>query len=401
MKNVKIWFYDNTKIGADGYISFTKSIDDKLGAKQVAAITDKFNNAADNKDMFKVLSAKLRKVKKYEFTEKQIENLLAPAKKFFKVDHLVITHLEVIDVKGKKFVAAVASRVKRDSLGDVAKVLDRRVFWFGCRFNVDKLTREVKITCSTSAGVKPYFSVLSEEKHHDNGTSFRSTTISRVESDAVINEYDRKKPVTEERKAQLKAAKETFKAKKAAKKEEARKAQEKADAEKKEKENAFAPIRDNAKKIDSQLDSFEMPQEDNKPTVELPKLTIRDVYAVNLPKVVIDDLVSKAESFNKKEEEMPMEEKKTHQIMIDGKLVTMVVKEEEYKPSFNIADLRAAFLASHKPMNWDDYEVANDNEEDYEEMSDEDREAMERDADLLHMEMYGCGYGCGVRSFRK
>ncbi|ENC0700352.1 TPA: hypothetical protein ACRQUI_002279 [Escherichia coli] len=250
MKNVKIWFYDNTKIGADGYISFTKSIDDNLGAKQVAAITDKFNNAADNKDMFKVLSAKLRKVKKYEFTEKQIENLLAPAKKFFKVDHLVITHLEVIDVKGKKFVAAVASRVKRDSLGDVAKVLDRRVFWFGCRFNVDKLTREVKITCSTSAGVKPYFSVLSEEKHHDNGTSFRSTTISRVESDAVINEYDRKKPVTEERKAQLKAAKETFKAKKAAKKE-------------------VKEVIETASAIDAELENFVMPEEINEVVQEV------------------------------------------------------------------------------------------------------------------------------------
>ncbi|HFQ8383472.1 TPA: hypothetical protein ACHTAY_002488 [Escherichia coli] len=404
MKNITVKFYDNKFLGNDGKIEFVgKTFEEKLGKKQIVAITDKYGNAANNAHMFKAVVAKLRKTAKCNMTEKQIEKLFVGAKKFFKNSALVITHIEVMEIGDKKCVAVVASRVERDSLDTITKYKDHRVFWFGCRFQMDKLTREPKITCSTNAGVNPYVSVLTETMTQNaNGTSYRGGVFKRMETGKTL---EGSRELTEARKETNRKSYEAMKARKAAakaEKEEARKAKEQADAEKKAKEDAFAPIRDNAKTIDSQLDSFEMPEEDNKPTVELPKLTIRDVYAVNLPKVVIDDLVSKAESFNKKEEEMPMEEKKTHQIMIDGKLVTMVVKEEEeYKPSFNIADLRAAFLASHKPMNWDDYEVANDNEEDYEEMSDEDREAMERDADLLHMEMYGCGYGCGVRSFRK
>lgn len=245
MKNVKIWFYDNTKIGSDGYVSFTKSIDQKLGMKQVAAITDKFDNASSNKEMFKVLNAKLRSSKKYPLTEKQIENLMNPVKKFFNARDLVITHLEVVDVKGKKFVSAVASRVKRDSLGDVAKILDRRVFWFGCRFEINALTRDVKVTCSTSAGVNPYFAILSEENHHDNGTSFRAGMIKRIESDNVINDSDRKKPVSEKRKEQMKAAKETFKAKKAAKKATVK---------------VMEDLKETATEIENELANFEMPE---------------------------------------------------------------------------------------------------------------------------------------------
>ncbi|EBE5261446.1 hypothetical protein ACE1EC_004402 [Salmonella enterica] len=245
MKNVKIWFYDNTKIGSDGYVSFTKSIDQKLGMKQVAAITDKFDNASSNKEMFKVLNAKLRSSKKHPLTEKQIENLMNPVKKFFNARDLVITHLEVVDVKGKKFVSAVASRVKRDSLGVVAKILDRRVFWFGCRFEIHALTRDVKITCSTSAGVNPYFAILSEENHHDHGTSFRAGMIKRIESDNVINESDRKKPVSEKRKEQMKAAKETFKAKKAAAKATVK---------------VMEDLKETATEIENELANFEMPE---------------------------------------------------------------------------------------------------------------------------------------------
>lgn len=254
MKNVKIWFYDNTKIGSDGYVSFTKSIDQKLGMKQVAAITDKFDNASSNKEMFKVLNAKLRSSKKYTLTEKQIENLMNPVKKFFNARDLVITHLEVVDVKGKKFVSAVASRVKRDSLGDVAKIIDRRVFWFGCRFEIHALTRDVKITCSTSAGVNPYFAVLSEENRHDNGTSFRAGMIKRIESDNVINESDRKKPISEKRKAQMKAAKETFKAKKAAVKTTVK---------------VMEDLKETATEIENELANFEMPKVEVETVVEI------------------------------------------------------------------------------------------------------------------------------------
>ncbi|EDH8285869.1 hypothetical protein CB696_19415 [Salmonella enterica subsp. enterica serovar Livingstone] len=113
--------------------------------------------------------------------------------------------------------------------------------------------------------------------------------------------------------------------------------------------------------------------------------------------------VDETQSTNEEEEEMT-EEKKTHKILIDGEWVTMEIKQDEevYRPASNIDELRAAVLANRKPVNWDNYAVANgdeETEEDYEpqEMSDEDRQKMEMEADMLHMDMYGTGYGCGIR----
>ncbi|EDA3265506.1 hypothetical protein A4L30_10650 [Salmonella enterica subsp. enterica serovar Bovismorbificans] len=116
--------------------------------------------------------------------------------------------------------------------------------------------------------------------------------------------------------------------------------------------------------------------------------------------------VKEADSTNEEEEEMT-EEKKTHKILINGEWVTMEVKQDEdYRPASNLDELRAAVLANSKPVNWDDFAVANEEEEeeeeteeDYEpqEMSEEDRLKMEMEADMLHMDMYGTGYGCGIR----
>ncbi|EBE7089384.1 hypothetical protein C0339_00725 [Salmonella enterica] len=394
MKNVVVKFYDNKNIGNDGKIEFgSASIHQKMGMKQIVALTDKFDKAKDNAHMFKAVIAKLRNSSKVEMTEKQIEKLFVGPKKFFKSRDLVITHIEVVDVKGKKFVAVVASRVRRDSLDQIVAHVERRVFWFGCRFQIDSLTRDVKITCSTGAGVNPYVSVLSETiNQHKNGTTFRGGVFKRMETGEVLDSYDAKRANTEKRKAQLKAAKETFKAKKAAAK---------------AKKEFMAEVAQSVSVSADDLENFadQIVVEEVKEVVELPKLTIGDVYAVNLPKVVIDDLVSKAESFNKKEEkaETMTEEKQFTEIMINSEVVKFEVKkeeEEEYRPSSNFAALSSAFLSKNK-TDWSSYEVAND-DEDYtpEEMSDEDREQMERDADELHMGMFGTGYGCGIRRFK-
>ncbi|HAN7648925.1 TPA: hypothetical protein IF648_004522 [Escherichia coli] len=200
-------------------------------------------------------------------TEKQIEKLFVGAKKFFKNSALVITHIEVMEIGDKKCVAVVASRVERDSLDTITKYKDHRVFWFGCRFQMDKLTREPKITCSTNAGVNPYVSVLTETMTQNaNGTSYRGGVFKRLETGKTL---EGSRELTEARKETNRKSYEAMKARKAAakaEKEEARKAQEKADAEKQEKEKGFAPIRENAKHIDSQLDSFEMPEESGKDT---------------------------------------------------------------------------------------------------------------------------------------
>ncbi|ELS8110624.1 hypothetical protein QPC82_003916 [Escherichia coli] len=268
MKNITVKYYDNKFLGNDGKIEFVgKTFEEKLGKKQIVAVTDKYGNAANNAHMFKAVVAKLRKTAKCNMTEKQIEKLFTGAKKFFKESALVITHIEVMEIGDKKCVAVVASRVERDSLDTITKYKDHRVFWFGCRFQMDKLTREPKITCSTNAGVNPYVSVLTETMTQNaNGTSYRGGVFKRMETGKTL---EGSRELTEARKETNRKSYEAMKARKAAakaEKEEARKAKEQADAEKKAKEDALASIRDNAKTIDSQLDSFEMSEESGKDT---------------------------------------------------------------------------------------------------------------------------------------
>lgn len=95
-----------------------------------------------------------------------------------------------------------------------------------------------------------------------------------------------------------------------------------------------------------------------------------------------------------KAEVKPMiDEKQFHNILIDGVMVKMEVKkDEEYRPASNIDQLRAAFLAAHKPNNWDDYHAANDENEEPEEMTDEERAEMEKYGNMIHFGMYGSAY---------
>ncbi|ECW0786369.1 TPA: hypothetical protein ACGWHI_004260 [Salmonella enterica] len=357
MKNVRPYFYDNSKIFADGHISFGSHIDKEVGIKAFAAFTDKKNEGYANKVMFKEFNKRIRENgQKFGITESQVVELVRPVKSFFKdkEENMIITHLEAFKVGNRKFVGAVACRVVRDSLGDIAKIQDRVVFWFGCNFDMNDLTKRVKVISSTGAGVEPFYAVLNEMgTSNDKGTSFRGAEMKRVESGKVIRE-DQRKEVTEVRKAQMKAAKETFKAKKA--------------------------IVKKAQEVSEELDSFELPEVNNE---------VKEEKVAELPK---------------EEETKPMiEEKQYHNILINGVLVKMEIKkdEEEYRPVSNIEKLRSAFLTSRKPNNWDDYNASNDDEEyEPEELSDEDRAVMEQYGNEIHYDMYGIGYGCGVRGYK-